>query len=838
MKLKHVLFSGLLLSVGLTACTNDEFTVEQTPAVNTEDGIALGEGIVIAGTKGDAETRAVVAGDFSKALWETTDTIGAAWYNMITSYNSTTTGIPTGQAFTVSGSNVYASNTWFKFHEQMGDDMSYASFRSEANLMAGAYVLYFPYDPTITSSASFEGITVKLDSKQKMDCTAGKETAGVNENLFAYSIVPFIQGGEQTTNFELKQLTNVFAINFMVQDKNLMLLEEPVKIKKVIIKANDGTNSVLTADGSIKVPAATVDYGNEVYGTAKFTANNKANQLVLDVTNASNNYAITGLGEAGATKKPFYISALPFQGSSLNSFTVQVLTEDNKVYGTTYETVGNKVYDQVVKQAWKEGQLIQLGVILEDLDDEGSIFTKEQFEEQWEDAINATDGKEQVLTIAEENLDLTGVKLPALDKNVKIKLTGSSVKMESLDLTNGTLTVDNKLTVAGDLNIGSNAKGLTTTGNGVLNVEGKLNVEGGTSAFTITTGKVNDLVVTSSGIIKITGTEASGKVNGTVGAITNEGELTLASIIMSAGKTVANSGTLTLDGAGVSNNGTITNSGEFVMGSDAFNNNGTFNQNGTVTTTGEFKNNAGATLNINTSMDKTLKVINAAAAQGKPAAVININSTGTTATTLTVDGTKPLTNNGVVNVNAKSVLTASTANSLVNEGSAEIRVADNATLTLAEAVEGYVVAETDATIDGTTGTTAIAAEISEASDLDDVNASANTLFIKTNLTVNSTNANTLNAKNLVLYNNLILDTDLAMTASNKVVVADNVVVTGTAATKTLTLQGTENEILAGAALTIGNNAKLAGAASTELTQNGTLGTTGNGSIEYTNLKIK
>ena len=58
MKLKYVLLSGLFMSVGFAACTNDDFTEVQTPAVNTEDAISLGEGYTITVANGDADTRA------------------------------------------------------------------------------------------------------------------------------------------------------------------------------------------------------------------------------------------------------------------------------------------------------------------------------------------------------------------------------------------------------------------------------------------------------------------------------------------------------------------------------------------------------------------------------------------------------------------------------------------------------------------------------------------------------------------------------------------------------------------------------------------------------------
>ena len=76
MKLKYVLFSGLLLSVGFTACTNEDFTEVTTP-VNTSEAIALGDNFTIKVGKAGADTKAVFDEDFSPA-WEE----GDAWVQL------------------------------------------------------------------------------------------------------------------------------------------------------------------------------------------------------------------------------------------------------------------------------------------------------------------------------------------------------------------------------------------------------------------------------------------------------------------------------------------------------------------------------------------------------------------------------------------------------------------------------------------------------------------------------------------------------------------------------------------------------------------------------------
>lgn len=844
MKLKHVLFSGLLLSVGLTACTNDEFTEVQTPALNTEDGIALGEGITITGTKvANPATRAEVSDDLGSAMWETTDTIGAAWYNMITGYNPNT-GVPTGgQGFNTPA--VYASNTWFKFNGKVGDDMSLASFKSEANLMAGAYVLYFPYDPTITTSADFTGIPVALPETQKMDCTAGKELDAINDNLFAYSIVPFVKGGEQTDEFELQQVTNIFAIRFMVENQDLLELENNIEIKKVIIKATNGSTSILPIKGAINVPTGSVNYADEAYGTTKFakTANTDlTNQLILDVTNAGDDYVITGMGQENATKKPFYISALPFDGANLNEFTVQILTDQDRVLSATYNTSSTEgaltLFNKVKDQAFKEGQLIQINVVLSDMEDAETIYTAESFQKQW---LQVKNGTRDEMVIG-QSLDLTGVTLPALDENVEVTIKGAPLKVKDLDMQNGSLNIENQLTVTGNLTFGPDAAGLTTTG-GTLNVEGALNVSGNNgTANAVKVGKVANLNIQRSGTIKIEGTtNTSSVVTGTIANLTNGGNLTLSSVNLTG--TSTNNGTLTLGDAKVTNKGTLTNTGELALGTNNFENNKTFNlngENGAVSGTGTFNNNAGATLNINTNA--IFKIANDAATTSPAAAAAEINISGTAANkvTLTVDGTNTLTNNGIININADGKLDETASGITQTNGAAQINVAENGEISVATAItNGFIVVDPSVTVGGgAASTSTVAVEIDNANALNgSLGTTTNTLLVKTNLTVDNSVATILGGKNLVLYNNLTLTENLTMTSNYKVVVAGNVTVAGTEAGKEFTLVGTSNEILAGATLTVGNNVTLKGSSSAVLQANGGLEKSGTGAIETTNLNI-
>lgn len=797
MKLKHVLFSSLLLAAGLTACTNEELIDVQTPSVNTEDGISLGEGITIVGTKGsNVGTRAEFADDFSKALWENTDVIGAAWYDMITNFNPTTGAPANHQGFNISKTgNVFASNTWFEFDKQVGEDMSAAQFKSDANLMAGAYVLYYPYNDDIKTSAGFDGIPVKMESSQTMDCKEGNELATVNKNIFAYSIQPFVNGGAQTTEFALNQLNNVLAIRFMVEKPNLMILEKPVGIQKVIIKATDGTNSVLTAVGKISVPILTA-YAEGQYGEAKFvpgnTAADDADQLILDVENASNDYAITAEGEAGATKKPFYISALPFQ-SGMTTLTVQILTDDNKVYQKEYSAadLGDKA-----EKLEKEGQQITLNVVLDKLVDQALIYNAEQFNEQWQAVLDGT--KKDALQIADD-LDLSDVDL-AINKNVTMEIAGTkALKVKSLNVTNGSLKINNsKLEVAGDMSVGSNVAAVS--GSGVLSVDGKLTVQGGeVNKMNLTVAKVGELVIEKSGIIALTGV-----TNAVLNDVTNEGQLTLKSIAIAKDATVANTGTITVGDAGVVNNGTIVNDGTFAISNYTFANKGTFEQNKSLTVgTGKFVNNGTLNVSANTT-NVTIENAAANAAQGLAAGIINVEKDAT----LTASSSRTIINASTINVDG--TLTESAAGVLVQTAAAaRINVSETGKINFATGTNttgvtgGFVINE--GTAGG--GTCGVLAEV--VTTVEELNAAtAINLYVSGNLQIASLPA----AKNLYLAGGtLTLTTDVAVSGGSIIVIGDVTIATNVQAGATLTLynyNSNNNVIKAGGKLTLGKNVTL------------------------------
>lgn len=808
MKLKHVLFSSLFLSVGFTACTNDELVDVQAPVVDTENAVSLGEDFTIIATKvaNGAASRAYME-SLNAAVWEKTDTIGAAWYDMIIEYNEDGT---VAKSETFDGK--FSSYTWFKWDSQAGNNMSSAYFKSAANLSAGAYVLYYPYKKG-ELTYSQDGIPVSIATNQEMDCTEGNQLKGISKNIFAYAPVAFINGGEdQTREFKLNQLTNVLAISFKVEASDIFKLVKDVKIAKVIVKADN-----MVSDGIISVPTV-VDYNAGKYGEAKFEGGTtSAEQIILDVKNASDAYTIKAID---TPTEYFYLSVLPLKANA-TSLTVQILTEDGKVYSKTMNDLS--AFNELAK---KEGQQIKLNVTLDKLEDVGTIYTADQFKTQWDAALTSTDPV--TLTIG-DGVDLSDVDLK-LDKNVNVTLAGKSLKVKSLDVTNGSLTINNELTVAGDVTIGSNAKGFTTT-DGVLSVEGNLNVAG--TAQDVKVAKLEGLDVDASGVISIEGVKnTKGESIVELGTVNNEGTLTLKSIKV---KDLTNTNSVEIADADVSNEGTITNNGTFAMSAYGFANNGTFNQNGTITaTTGVFNNKAGATLNINADT-KNITIVNVAKTDKAAAAVINVAKDITLATS----STKSIKNNGIINVNGTIVegsgaLVQSTADARIN-------VASTGTISINQAntgvTGGYVMVVKGSTVkDSGNKCAVVATEVTATTEANDINHAANVYMMKGNFT--DAQISTHASENLVFTGGTITLNDEAVILTGKATIAGDVTLalaSDKASAKTFTISKNNGmTINAGAKLTIGEGVTLAGSAnSTTLTvekggslvNNGTLATT-------------
>ena len=785
MKLKYVLLSGLFMSVGFAACTNDDFTEVQTPAVNTEDAISLGEGYTITVANGDADTRAYME-DLQTAVWEETDQLGAAWYDMITEFNDKDE-VTEHKAFTKGVStSVYSGVRLFSLDGYVGDSKKAANFKTTEPISAGAYVLYYPYESGQLTTAGDLTVSM-LDEEgnlpaQTMDCN--DKYAGISANMFAYSPVAFLNGGAQSTteNFTLNQLTNVFAIKFQVSanDKVFNLIKG-VKIAKVIISANGTSGSVIPVEGTIKVPTVS-DYNTGKIGEAEFVHGTEAaDMLILDVANASDAYSIQEL------KKPteaYYISTLPFSDNA-TSFTVQMLTEEGEVFAKTYstsDTDGKKVVDAINKLAQKEGQLIQLTVTLEDLVDTKTIFTADQFKAQWEDALENKEGAE--LNVAQP-LDLSDMDLTIDNEVADITIKGEAVTVKSVNITKGALTIDNELTVAEDVTVGSDIDGLTTGTNGKLNVEGEMNVEGTTGELTI--GEIATLTTTTSGEVTLKGADDKAAL----GTVANRGIITLSGEVAIA-EELTNDGTLTIN-----TNATV-------------NNKGVVNQNGSVSGKGTFNNNAGAELNINAAT--TLKFVNEGKTTKAAAAVINV-AEGAKLTTSAASENK-----GIINVDG----TLDASNLTQTEADARIvigeKAAKNSVILKASgsAVTGgrIMVASADQVKNNTNAPMAI--EVTDEKEIENIPGIVN-VIMSGNFEISSTSKFAEAGHNFYIQDGstITLDGDVTMGSTVYIEGAVNVVAKGKTAEWSLCAGG--NTIYAGGVLTTGKGVTLKGNSTGKLT---------------------
>ena len=780
MKLKYVLLSGLFMSVGFAACTNDDFTEVQTPAVNTEDAISLGEGYTITVANGDADTRAYME-DLQTAVWEETDQLGAAWYDMITEFNDKDE-VTEHKAFTKGVStSVYSGVRLFSLDGYVGDSKKAANFKTTEPISAGAYVLYYPYESGQLTTAGDLTVSM-LDEEgnlpaQTMDCN--DKYAGISANMFAYSPVAFLNGGAQSTteNFTLNQLTNVFAIKFQVSanDKVFNLIKG-VKIAKVIISANGTSGSVIPVEGTIKVPTVS-DYNTGKIGEAEFVHGTEAaDMLILDVANASDAYSIQEL------KKPteaYYISTLPFSDNA-TSFTVQMLTEEGEVFAKTYTT--GDVLNAINKQAQKEGQLIQLTVTLEDLVDTKTIFTADQFKAQWEDALENKEGAE--LNVAQP-LDLSDMDLTIDNEVADITIKGEAVTVKSVNITKGALTIDNELTVAEDVTVGSDIDGLTTGTNGKLNVEGEMNVEGTTGELTI--GEIATLTTTTSGEVTLKGADDKAAL----GTVANRGIITLSGEVAIA-EELTNDGTLTIN-----TNATV-------------NNKGVVNQNGSVSGKGTFNNNAGAELNINAAT--TLKFVNEGKTTKAAAAVINV-AEGAKLTTSAASENK-----GIINVDG----TLDASNLTQTEADARIvigeKAAKNSVILKASgsAVTGgrIMVASADQVKNNTNAPMAI--EVTDEKEIENIPGIVN-VIMSGNFEISSTSKFAEAGHNFYIQDGstITLDGDVTMGSTVYIEGAVNVVAKGKTAEWSLCAGG--NTIYAGGVLTTGKGVTLKGNSTGKLT---------------------
>lgn len=722
MRFKHVLFSSLFLSAALVACTNDEFAEVQMPSVNTEDAIALGEGVTISGVKATwgADTKA----EFDKDLipyWEKTDKVGAAWYNMVTEFNPDGTVAKAAPVkYTGVDANVY-SNHPFNWLEEVGNQYG-AIFQANTNVMAGAYVLYFPYDETWTQVAEY--IPVNLDFPYTINCAEGHEFDAISDNMFSYDEIALVPGGTQTKEFKLHQVPVLYQVQFAADDVLNGQLVPNLTIKKIIMEAyDDNGKSILTTTGKIEPNTKELtkeDYNNYIQNwrenplpaaTYTSTDEGKVDHYTIDVANSDQEayqIDIYNPDDNSGVTEPFYFSALPFiNGQAAAKVVFKVVTStgtETKVFKKTYTkktdaawlngTINKPVSEVTTVAGATEGQVIKLGVILDTTEEDNVIYTADQFKAAWE-AIDQQDPNTWTLQIGDpinmEDYDLT------LKENVNAQIVRRTDNQDLDDdyvLTFKSINLNTaNLTIAEGINV-KVAGDITTTGDAGLTIAGtvaakNISIEGDAS---LVLDEMQSLYVAASGVVAATlptVADKSGSIFVNQVSSGRKGQLTL----------IGGDGTNTYGYiSSLTNNGTVTLQKHIVnVGSIRHGVTGVLNY-GTGTDAPTLINKAGASMSLNQpSNSVAIAFENEGATADKAAGVMNINipyeykSGNEDLSVLRLSGT----NYGVINVNG-GCLSDMQVNGLKQKGAdARIFVAEKGTFypyePTAGQFEGWVV---------------------------------------------------------------------------------------------------------------------------------------------------
>lgn len=717
MKLKYLLASGLFLSTAFVACTNDDFAEISAP-VNTDGAIALGEGFAIEVNKGGVDTRAAFDAKYTP-YWEKDDQLGAAWVHMVTEVEEKDGVYTATQVSPVgSSSDKFYSNHPFNLIE--GENTNDDKFESVTNAFAGAYVLYYPYDPSVAMTGEEIPVAIKT---YEADCA--EPLKNISENMFSYSPASFVPGGPRTGKFTLKQVPVLVRLQFAVSKKLNMNLADGITIQNIVIEASEGGSTVLTKTGTLKPNDAVIKtLGTDNYnglnnknldGIVTYDGKETAENIFVTLKN-SNTDKYKLLKEEVATEGEFVFSMLPLMKKA-DKVTVKVVT-DKGVFATTYPTTTGTAEEQKASREWLnrfnegvgkntgvadltkgeqggaayEGGQISLGVMLDATVNDDVIYTVDEFNKRWAAAIKS--GKPETLKIGTP-LELTEA-LACDNNNASVTVKGASLTVPSVNLTHANnLEFQNELIVKGDVySSGDVPVTFEKLSAENVNIEGKA---------TIGADEIGKLTVAADGDVTLAAfTDATADDEATVSSIvingnsTDAGTLTLTPTNLTIEAMDATKGTVNLN-ENMTNEGTITLGAVTLASGKKFINNGTVTLNGAFT--GEFENNAGATLNIDKDVD-AMTLTNEAAADGKAAGVVNIAAE----VELKATGSAKVTNKGIINVSGTltesedGALVQDDDNARINAMSEDAVIALETTTALGK---GYVVIAVDNNVTGT-----------------------------------------------------------------------------------------------------------------------------------------
>ena len=837
MKLKYVLFSGLLLSVGFTACTNEDFTEAISPV--STDGIALDEVTLNVGN--GADTKAALGSDY-KPTWEEGDLLGAARFHKITKYDEDKSVVT--EVATAFDADPFNGNYTLALIEGVGTNDGKFKTQNSTGLEAGAHVLYYPQYTDVTPIGKNK-LPVKI---QSYDIDCAEPLKNVSDNMFAYSAVKFVPEQDAINDYTLKQVPVLYNLYFTPDFVNTNVLNGPVTIKHIVIEAWKGMTPVMTEAGYIQtVPGAVPtkdDYNDNTLGESiEYVADpdGEVDHLFYTVENSDNaDYQL--IENTVTTKKAFKFSALPWSDKA-DKVIIKVVT-DAGVFATEYDATsvnekGTKLLDAFNAKATVEGGVLSLNVHLNTVKLDNVIYTAEQME----DALKNVKNGKSYHWILGEPIELPNAEL-ILDENTDADITISRypLTLKTIDMKNGSLTIENDLTVKGNVTLGANVAAFETGSNVVtgddalLGVEGKLTIGAGkVQEVAVTLSEAGEIQIDRSGIATLTGVADT-----KVGNIKNQGTLTLKSIKIQEGKTLTITketvpATLTLGDANVVNNGTIDNEGVFALNGQEFTNNGIFNQDGEFGATAsgsKFVNAAGAELNINADVTSawagasgtvglTIENQPENVADKLPAAEITIAKD---AKLVANQAAYPVINDGIINVNGQLEETGVGAINQSANRDARIYVNKGANAGFGAATSkitnGYVVKDAEVArfvkggvYEGCIAVNATAENIATAQ----ADTDAMTIFMNGNFDANEL---LFSNRRYILTGGTITLKEDAQINGAEIFIAGNVTfTTDVAAGVTFTFNknnGADFRVLAGGVCTLGEKVKLVGTAASIL----------------------
>lgn len=812
MKLKYLLASGLFLSTAFVACTNDDFAEISAPVANTEDAIALGEGFTIKVNKGGVDTRSAFNENLSP-YWEEGDEIGAAWVHMVTGFNAETLLVndPDGCGFIGKEYGGFYSNHPFTLSE--GANTNNGTFTSPTNAFAGAYVLYYPFDPEVAMTGDEIPVGIKT---YEADCE--NPQLNPSENMFSYGPAKFVPGGPRTGEFTLGQIPVLVELKFNPSSKLNHDLTGGIKINNIVIEAEANGEDVLVREGHIVtgVEPQAANYngtnGADLSGIVKYVEKETCENLFITLkNNDADKFKL--MVKDQPTEGSFVFSMLPLEEKA-TKVVIKVVT-DRGVFSTTYDAndadASKKALAEQKLEAFNgtdtdkgaayEGGQVRMEVVLDVSTEDDVIYTSEEFMERWAEACKTyADDSNQNQQTLEIGTDLTLTEpLVCSDENYRpnILVTGNySLEVPSIEIgkSYGIKFQSVDLNVVGDVSSsGSSVFEASNLSARNIKIEGQGDV---------TVAEAEKLTVAASGIVEVKGLNAQSYIKSVVieegtttqGVLTYNGSLAINSLQSDA------KATLVLEADFTNMAGSELTIGALDLNGRKLTNAGVVNLNGVYTYSKDSEIINNGQLNVNHSIDNVkLTNSNSGAVNVKEGATLTARST-----------TYTIQNNGVIDVygTLKEYVDGamtSTGNVFARTETAKIQFPSTNTTKWA----GYVFILNNNNVSNGDDER-LSYQLNNAEDAPKVKENADdvtNVFVNADVTSEVLVNSKLNDKNLIFQKNLTLTGD--MTANFDFQVMGNVTISGKGHSLTLA-KGKTHEVWKGATLRVNNGVTLKG----------------------------